>query len=39
MVIPAIALVVAAVLLMFGFRLTKDKVEKYQAEIAARKAA
>lgn len=39
MVIPAIALVVAALLLIFGFRLTKDKVERYQAEIASRKAA
>lgn len=37
MVIPAIALVIAALLLIFGFRLTKDKVEQYQAEIAARK--
>jgi len=36
MVIPAGALIVAAVLLAIGFKLTKDKVEKYQSEIAAR---
>ena len=36
MVIPAIALVVAVIALLFGFRLTKDKVEQYSAEIAAR---
>ena len=36
MVIPALALIVAAVLLLFGFRLTKEKVEQYSAEIAAR---
>lgn len=37
-VIPAIALVIAAVVMLFGFRLTKDKVVQYQNEIAARKA-
>ncbi|MDO4616837.1 MAG: MFS transporter [Lachnospiraceae bacterium] len=37
-VIPAIALVIAAVVMLFGFRLTKDKVVQYQSEIAARKA-
>ena len=36
MIIPALALIVAAVLLLFGFRLTKEKVEQYSAEIAAR---
>lgn len=34
--IPGIFLAVGAVLLIFGFRLTKDKVLKYQAEINAR---
>ena len=37
-VVPAVALVIAGVLLLVGFRLTKDKVEQYQKEIAARKA-
>ncbi len=36
MVIPAIALIVAVVALVFGFRLTKDKVNQYAAEIASR---
>lgn len=36
MVIPACALVIAALSLLIGFRLTKEKVEQYQAEIAAR---
>ena len=36
MVIPAIALIVAVIALLFGFKLTKDKVEQYAAEIAAR---
>jgi len=36
MVIPACALIVAALLLAFGFKITKSKVEQYQAEIAAR---
>lgn len=36
MVIPAIALIVAVIALLFGFKLTKDKVELYAAEIAAR---
>ena len=36
--IPAIALVIAAILITVGFRLTKAKVVQYQAEIAARKA-
>lgn len=36
MIIPACALVIAALLLLFGFKLTKDKVETYSAEIAAR---
>lgn len=37
-IIPAIALIIAAVVMLFGFRLTKDKVVQYQNEIAARKA-
>lgn len=36
MIIPAIALVVAGVLLLFGFNLSKEKVIQYQNEIAAR---
>lgn len=36
MIIPAVTLIVAAVLLLLGFRITKEKVEQYQAEIAAR---
>ena len=36
MVIPAIALIVAVLALIFGFRLTKDKISKYAAEIASR---
>lgn len=36
--VPAIALLIAGCLIIFGFRLTKDKVEKYTAEVAARKA-
>lgn len=36
MVIPACALIVAALLLALGFKVTKAKVEQYQAEIAAR---
>lgn len=39
MIVPAIALVVAGLLLLFGFRLTKEKVIQYQNEIEARKAA
>ena len=37
MIVPAIALVVAGLLLLFGFRLTKEQVVRYQDEIAARK--
>lgn len=36
MVIPAIALIIAVIALIFGFKLTKDKVNQYAAEIAAR---
>lgn len=36
MVIPAIALIIAVVALLFGFRLTREQVKKYAAEIAAR---
>ena len=35
---PAIALIIAGVLITVGFRLTKEKVLQYQSEIAARKA-
>ena len=36
MVIPAVALIIAVVALLFGFRLTREKVNQYAAEIAAR---
>ncbi len=36
MVIPAIALIIAVVALLFGFKLTREKVNQYAAEIAAR---
>ena len=36
MLIPAIALVIAVIALVFGFKLTKDKVNQYAAEIAKR---
>lgn len=36
MIIPAIALLIAAALLFFGFKITKEKVEQYQSEIASR---
>lgn len=36
MIIPAIALIIGAVLLIAGFRLTREKIEHYQTEIAAR---
>lgn len=36
MVIPAIALVIAVIALVFGFKLTREKVNQYAAEIAAR---
>ncbi|MGN0363262.1 MAG: MFS transporter [Bilifractor sp.] len=39
MMIPAIALIVAVLCLTFGFRLTRDKVDQYTAEIEARKKA
>jgi len=38
MTVPAIALVIAGVVLLFGFRLSKAQVLKYQEEIAAREA-
>lgn len=34
--VPAIFRAVGALLLIFGFKITKEKVEKYQAEIDAR---
>ncbi len=36
MVIPAVALIIAVAALLLGFKLTKDKVDQYAAEIAAR---
>ena len=36
--VPAIFCAVGAVLLIFGFRITKDKVDQYQKEIDARNA-
>ena len=36
MIVPAITLIVGAFLLLVGFRLTKQKMEKYQNEIAQR---
>ncbi len=36
MIIPAAALIIAVVALVFGFRLTKDKVDQYAQEIASR---
>ena len=36
MLIPAIALIIAVVALLFGFKLTREKVNQYAAEIASR---
>ena len=36
MVIPAIALIIAVIALTFGFKPTREKVNQYTAEIAAR---
>ena len=36
--IPAIFCLVGALLLIFGFRITREKVEQYQKEIDARMA-
>lgn len=36
MIIPAIALIIAVIALTFGFKLTREKVNQYTAEIAAR---
>lgn len=38
MVIPAVALIIGAVLLLFGFKITRDKVTEYQKEIDSRNA-
>lgn len=38
MVIPAIALILGALILIFGFKLTKEKIEQYQTEIASRQS-
>ena len=37
MLIPGSALLVGGMLLLFGFRLSKDQINKMSAEIAARK--
>jgi GPH family glycoside/pentoside/hexuronide:cation symporter len=37
--IPAIILLVGIVLLLFGYKLTREKIVQYQTEIDARKAA
>lgn len=37
MIIPSIVLLVGAIIFGFGYKLTKEKVEKYQAEIHSRK--
>lgn len=37
MIIPACALIISAVLLAIGFRITKENVDRYQVEIASRK--
>lgn len=39
MVIPAVLLIVGALVLLFGFRLSKSRVEKMQQEIEERKRA
>lgn len=36
MIIPACTLIIAALLLLAGYGITREKVEQYQAEIAAR---
>ena len=38
MIIPACALLLSAVILLFGFKITREKVEQYRAEIDARRA-
>ena len=38
MIIPACALLQSAVILLFGFKITREKVEQYRAEIDARRA-
>ena len=38
MIIPAFARLLAAVILLFGFKITREKVEQYRAEIDARRA-
>lgn len=38
MVIPAIAILIGALVLIFGFKITRDKVVKYQEEIETRKS-
>jgi GPH family glycoside/pentoside/hexuronide:cation symporter len=37
--IPAIIVIIGMVLLLFGYRLTREKIVQYQTEIDARKAA
>ena len=38
MIIPACALLLSAVILLFGFKITREQVEQYRAEIDARRA-
>ena len=38
MIVPAAALIVGALLLIVGFRITKEDVTRFQKEIDARKA-
>ena len=38
MISPACALLLSAVILLFGFKITREKVEQYRAEIDARRA-
>ena len=38
MIIPACALLLSAVILLFGFKITREKVAQYRAEIDARRA-
>ena len=36
-IIPAIAVALGAVIMIFGFRLTRAKIEKFSAELEKRK--
>ena len=39
MLIPAIALIIGLVFLLFGYTLNKEKIAQYQAEIDQQKSA